>query len=247
MANLFINIPSRSGTPTKGFRTPAATPSSPSKYTDYFQQPRRRIHVVRILSISLAIVLCYIVATRGPETSTWVPTSIQDKVTFGDHAAKHVTEDALTQGYGDSESGRWTDASEDQEASRSDDGEEMEHTVDHVEGDEEAEYEKLKDSQTDDREPELKEGSDYVPETGKDEEPAVEPSHHTQSTPFVAHNIGNGEKYSFHGALKDVLQMIPDEIYTRDLLRPLEGGGQDRLSQSLQQILHCLGGTSRRC
>jgi alpha 1,3-mannosyltransferase len=227
---MYIKLPSRSGTPTKGFRTPA-TPGSPSKYTDYFQTPRRRVHVIRILSISLAIVLCYIVATRGPESSAWVPSTIQDKVTFGDHAGKHVAEDPPIQGYDDSESGRWTDTTKDQGESELDNGEEMEHTVDHVEGDEEAEYEKLKDSQTDEKEPEMKEGSDYVPETGKDEEPAVEPSHHTQSTPFVAHNIGNGEKYSFGAALKDVLHMIPDEIYTRDLLRPLEGGGQDRLKE----------------
>ncbi|KAI4765463.1 hypothetical protein E4T52_01789 [Aureobasidium sp. EXF-3400] len=228
---MFINVPSRSGTPTKGFRTPVATPGSPSKYTDFFQQPRRRIHVIRILSISLAIVLCYIVATRGPESSTWVPSTIHDKVTFGAHTEKPVTEDAPPRGYGDTESGRWTDATEDQDESKSDNEEEMKHTVDLVEGDEEAEYEKLKDSQTDDKEPDMKEGSDYVPETGSDEEPAVIPSHHTQSTPFVAHNIGNGEKYSFRGALKDVLSMIPDEIYTRDLLRPLEGGGQDRLKE----------------
>ena len=107
----------------------------------------------------------------------------------------------------------------------------MEHTVDRLEGDEEAEYEKVKNSQTDNKEPHLEEGADYVPEGGSDEESAVEPSHHTQSTPFVAHNIGSGEKYSFREALRDVLHMIPDEIYTRDLLRPLEGGGQDRLKE----------------
>ncbi|KEQ88213.1 hypothetical protein M438DRAFT_341854 [Aureobasidium pullulans EXF-150] len=227
---MYINIPSRSGTPTKGHRTPA-TPGSPSKYTDYFSQPRRRIHVIRILSISLAVVLCYIVATRGPETSTWVPTTVQDKLNFGDHAATHVGENAPPRGYGDTDSGRWSDSVEEHNDDNTHKDEEMEHTVDRLEGDEEAEYEKVKNSQTDNKEPHLEEGADYVPEGGSDEESAVEPSHHTQSTPFVAHNIGSGEKYSFREALRDVLHMIPDEIYTRDLLRPLEGGGQDRLKE----------------
>ncbi|KAH0279408.1 putative alpha-1,3-mannosyltransferase, partial [Aureobasidium melanogenum] len=207
------------------------TPGSPSKYTDYFHQPRRRTHIVRILAISLAIVLCYIVATRGPESSQWVPTTIQDKVSFGDHAGKPVDEKAPPRGYSDTDSGRWTEPAEEQDESTLDSGKEMEHTVDRIEGDEEAEYEKLKDSQTDNKDPDMKEGSDYVSSTGSDEESAVEPSHHTQSTPFVAHNIGNGEKYSFQEALRDVLHMVPDEIYTRDLLRPLEGGGQDRLKE----------------
>ncbi|KAI4726663.1 hypothetical protein E4T49_05547 [Aureobasidium sp. EXF-10728] len=229
---MYLDVSPRSGSPDKGFRTPATTPGSPAKYTDYFHQPRRRIHVVRILSISLAIVLCYMVATRGPESSTWVPATIHDKVAFGDHTtAQAVSGDAPPRGYDDTGKGRWTDATEEQDASKPDNGKEMEHTVDRVEGDQEAEYEKLKDSQTDNKEPDMKEGSDYVPATGSDEEPAVEPSHHTQSVPFVAHNIGNGEKYSFREALRDVLHMIPDEIYTRDLLRPLEGGGQDRLKE----------------
>ena len=136
------------------------TPGSPSKY--YFHQPRRRTHVARILAVFLAIVLCYIVATRGPDSSQWAPTTIQDKVNFGDHAEKPVSEVAPPRGYSDTESGRWTEPVEEEDEIVTDIEKEMEHTVDRIEGDAEAEYEKLKDSQTDDKYSELKEGSDYV-------------------------------------------------------------------------------------
>jgi alpha 1,3-mannosyltransferase len=199
---------------------------TPSTYTD-FMQPRRRAHIIRLLAISLAIVLCYIVATRGPEASLWVPSAVHDKLSFEDPSAGHTVEgeDAPPRGYDESDSGRWSDSVEEHgNQEKTDDKKKMGHTVDRIEGDDEAEYEKLKDSQADNKEPKLEKGSDY-------EEPAIEASHHTLSTPFVAHNIGSGEKYSFHEALRDVLHMVPDEIYTRDLLRPLEGGGQDRLKE----------------
>lgn len=188
--------------------------------------------MVRLLAISLAIVLCYILATHGPETSKWVPSAVQDKLSFTDHPDHAAANsDKAPQGYGYSDGSRWTDVSEEKDDVEIDEEQEMEHTVNRIEGDEEAEYEKLKNSQADNKEPQMEEGADYVSKDGNDEEADVEPSHHTQSTPFVAHNIGSGEKYSFRDALRDVLHMVPDEIYTRDLLRPLEGGGQDRLKE----------------
>lgn len=225
---MHISVPSRSGTPTKS-REPR-TPGSPSRYTDYFQ-PRRRVHIIRLLAISLAIVLCYIIATRGPETSKWVPAAVHDKLSFGDHTEHAANEKSPSRGYGHEDDSRWQDSSEEQDAGEAGDDDEMGHTANRLEGDEEAEYEKLKDSQADNNEPQMEEGSDYVSKNDEDEESAVEPSHHTQSNPFVAHNIGSGERYSFREALRDVLHMVPDEIYTRDLLRPLEGGGQERLKE----------------
>ncbi|KAI5205247.1 hypothetical protein E4T38_04337 [Aureobasidium subglaciale] len=225
---MYSSRSSRSGTPTKGYRTPL-TPGSPSKYTS-FHQPRRRTHIVRILSISLAIVLCYILVTHNPKSSTWTHSSVQDKINFGDHATKPVAEYEPPRGYGDTESGRWTETTHEQEDIKTDNGKEMEHTVNRVKGDDEAEYEKLKDSQADTKEPDMKAGSDYVSETGSDRASVVDLSDDTESVP-TAHKIGNGDKESLREALKDILDNMPDETHAGKLLQPLEGGGQERLKE----------------
>ena len=49
--------------------------------------------------------------------------------------------------------------------------------------------------------------------------------------PFLAHHVGTGVSYSFKGALKDIIDMTPDEIYIRDLLGPITGGGEERLKE----------------
>lgn len=54
---------------------------------------------------------------------------------------------------------------------------------------------------------------------------------HSGNHAFVAHHVGTGDIYQFKEALKDVIAMTPDEIYMRDLLRPLQGGGEERLKE----------------
>ncbi|KAI5205030.1 hypothetical protein E4T39_03155 [Aureobasidium subglaciale] len=217
----------RSGSPIKGYPT---TPGSPSKYTS-FHQPRRRAQIVRILSISLAVVLCYVLVTHSSKSSTWSPTSVQDKINFGDHATKPVTGYEPPRSYGDAVSGGWAETTEEQEDIKTDNGAEMAYTVNRVKGDDEAEYEKLKDSQADTKEPNMEAGSDYVSDTGSDRASAADASDHTESSPAL-HKIGNGDKDSFREALKDVLRInIPDETHTRKLLQPLEGGAQERLKE----------------
>jgi len=191
-----------------------STPLSPTRlYADYFGRPRRRVYVIRALAISLSIVLCYLVATRASEP-TWVPSVVHEQFGFGhsDPAVGHVETDGAEK----SHDAPFTS----DETSESDDLPIIEE-----------------DSRWKDDEHVGEQKQDEAEEAGEVEEIVEEieevddPTPHAHSRPFVAHNIGNGDVYSFKEALGAVLRNVPDEIHTRDLLRPIEGGGQERLKE----------------
>ncbi|KAJ9627736.1 hypothetical protein H2203_002949 [Taxawa tesnikishii (nom. ined.)] len=52
-----------------------------------------------------------------------------------------------------------------------------------------------------------------------------------ESKPFVGHSIRDGDLFRFKTALRDVLAMLPDEMHIREILRPIEGTGNQRLRE----------------
>lgn len=172
-----IRMPSGSNSPLM-----AAFPSTPlsSKFAgDYFPN-RRRIQLIRLVALSLAVALCYVVATRASGPSNWVPSVVQN-------AHEHLSQLGINVTYGG--------------------GVSHDDALAHF-GSEEHDHEGGKKLLS----------KPYKPGQAQDR-------------PFVAHKVGNGDVYNFKEALKDVLHMIPDDIYLRDLLRPIEGGGVERLKE----------------
>ncbi|GAB7354226.1 hypothetical protein MBLNU459_g4768t3 [Dothideomycetes sp. NU459] len=165
-----IRMPIGSDVPLMmGFPT---SPMSPTKFAQDFLQPRRRIQLVRLVAFSLAVSLCYLIATRASAPSKWVPAVVQG-------AHEHLGQLGINITYGG--------------------GVSHEDALAHFGA---------------------KHGDKGKSSLG-----------HSQNKPFVAHNVGDGTVYSFKEALSDVLYNVPDEIYLRDLIRPIVGGGQERLKE----------------